>query len=102
MINYYKKSEKAFKNFIKKNPHCSKEEWDIYAQKNCLLSANTLMFHLHHEGLIKYLNKKNIDGFEYLKNMFLFVPIKYRDNKVFKTFFKIVDKNREHRIIEKD
>jgi len=60
-----------FKKFIKKNPDCSRKKWDEYAQSNCLFSANTLMFHLYHIDLVKYLNRKNIDKFEYLKNMFL-------------------------------
>lgn len=47
MINYYKRSEKAFKEYIKRNPNCTKEEWDKYAQDNCLFSANTLMFHVN-------------------------------------------------------
>ena len=46
MTNYYKKSEKAFKEFVKKKAQCTKEEWDEYAQDNCLFSANTLMFHV--------------------------------------------------------
>lgn len=45
MINYYKRSEKAFKEYIKKNPHCTKAEWDKYAQENCLFSAFTLQTH---------------------------------------------------------
>ena len=98
MINYYKKSEKEFVRFIKENPQCAKEDWDEYAQKNCYFSANTLMFHLIHEELIKYLNKKNIDKFEYMKNMFLVIPIKYRDNKTLKTFLKITRSNKEKRL----
>lgn len=70
MINYYKKSLKAFKKYIKKNPNCTKDRWDKYAQENCLFSANTLMFHIFDDELIKYLNKKDIDKFEYLKDMF--------------------------------
>lgn len=89
MINYYKRSEKAFREYVKQNPYCTKQEWDTYAQKNCLFSANTLMFHLFHEDLIKYLNKKNINKFEYLKNMFLFIPTKYRNKGIFKTILKI-------------
>lgn len=98
MINYYKRSEKAFKEYIKKNPQCTKKEWDEYAQDNCLFSANTLMFHLLHDDLIKYLNKKNINKFEYLKNMFLVIPIKYRNNKIFSTILKIKKINIEKSI----
>ena len=93
MLNYYKKSERAFKEYVKKNPQCTKEEWDKYAQENCLFSANTLTFHLLHEDLIKYLNRKNLNRFEYLKSMFLIIPIKYRDNKILNTFFKINNSN---------
>lgn len=93
MINYYNKSIKAFKRYLKQNPQCTREEWDQYAHKNCLFSANTLMFHMFHENLLKYLNKKNINKFEYLKNMFLWIPIKYRDKKIFKIIIKIKDIN---------
>lgn len=97
MINYYRKSEKQFKEYIKKNPYCLKEEWDEYAQKNCLFSANTLMFHMFHDELIEYLNKKNINKFEYLKNMYLWIPIKYRNNKFFSILLKInkINKTKE-------
>ena len=78
MLNYYKRSEKAFKEYVKKNPNCTKEEWDRYAQDNCLFSANILMFHLFHDNLVDYLNKRNINKFEYLKNMFLWIPVKFR------------------------
>lgn len=89
MLNYYKKTEKFFKKYIKENPYCTKEEWDKYAQENCLFSANTLMFHLFHSDLIDYLNRKNTNKFEYLKNMFLWIPIRYRNTKIFSTFLKI-------------
>lgn len=98
MLNYYKKSEKAFKEYIKINLYCTKEEWDKYAQENCLFSANTLMFKWLHEDLIKYLNKKNINKFEYLKDMFLFIPIKYRNSKICSTLLRI---NRSNRTKEK-
>ncbi len=100
MINYYKKSKKAFKEFVKKNPHSTKEEWEQYAQENCLFSANTLMFHLLDDDLIKYLNKKNINKFEYLKDMFLVIPIKYRENKIFSTLLKInrINNTREKKV----
>lgn len=45
MLNYCKKNEKAFREYVKLNPQCTKEEWDKYAQENCLFSANTLRFH---------------------------------------------------------
>ena len=89
MLNYYKKSEKAFKEYVKRNPNCSKEEWDKYAQENCLFSANTLMFHLFHDDLLDCLNKKKINKFEYLKNMFFWIPIQYRKRGVFKAILKM-------------
>lgn len=55
MKNYYKKSKKAFKEYVKKNPNCSKDKWDKYAQENGLFSAFTLQTH------------KNINNFEELK-----------------------------------
>lgn len=94
MLNYYRRSEKAFKKYIKKNIHCTKEEWDKYAQENCLFSANTLMFHLFHDDLIKYLNRKNINKFEYLKNMFLLIPVQYRNNEIFSKLLKINNSNK--------
>lgn len=102
MLNYYRKSEKEFKEYVKINPNCTKEEWNEYAQENCLFSANTLMFHLLHEDLIKYLNKENKSKFEYLKSMFLIIPIKYRDNKILNTFLKInkLNKTKGQRIKE--
>lgn len=98
MINYFKRSEKEFKEFIKRNPYCIKDEWDKYAQNHCLFSANTLMFHLLNDDLIKYLNKKNINKFEYLKNMYLWIPIKYRDNKILSTILKINKINKRKRV----
>ena len=89
MINYYKRSEKAFIKYIKENPNCTKIEWDKYAQDNCLFSANTLMFHLFHEDLIKYLNKRNINKFEHLKDMFLIIPTRYRDSKTLRIILKM-------------
>lgn len=105
MLNYYKyykKNEKAFREYIKLNPCCSKEEWDKYAQENCLYSANTLMFHLFHEDLIKYLNKQNINKFEYLKDMFLIVPLRYRNNKIFSTLLKIQNNNKRKKKVKEN
>ena len=47
MKNYYKESKKEFKKYIKKNPDCTREEWDNYAQENCLFSAFTLECHVN-------------------------------------------------------
>lgn len=88
MINYYEKSKKAFKKHIKTNPYCTKEEWDKYAKENALFSANTLMFHFFNEELIKYLDRKNKDKFEYLKKMFIVIP-----SKKMKVLSKIIGRN---------
>ena len=61
MIDYYKKSKKEFKKYIKKNPNCSEEEWNEYAHKNCLFSSFTLQCH------------KNVNNFEDLKRKIRFV-----------------------------
>lgn len=61
MINYYKKSKKAFKKYIKKNPNCTKEEWDKYAHDNFLFSAFTLECH------------ENVKNFEELKRKISFI-----------------------------
>lgn len=45
MENYYKKSKRILKKYIRENPLCTKEEWNDYANKNCLFSANTMRFH---------------------------------------------------------
>ncbi len=95
MINYYKKSVKVFKDYIVQNPQATKEEWDEYAQNNNLFSSQTLMFHFFHEDLVKYLNKNKKEKFEYLKNMFLVIPVKYRKIKIFKTLIKISNSNKE-------
>lgn len=55
MLNCYKRSKKAFREYIKENPNRAKEEWDKYAQENCLFSAFTLATH------------KNAKNFEELK-----------------------------------
>lgn len=46
-MNHYQESKKEFKKKIKENKKISKEEWDKFAQDNCLFSANTLMFHVN-------------------------------------------------------
>lgn len=94
MIECYKRSKKAFKEFVKENPNSIKSEWDRYAQDNCLFSANTLMFHMFDDNLIEYLNRRNIDKFEYLKNMFLWIPVQYRNQKIFSTLIKIQRNNK--------
>lgn len=45
MINYYKRSLKEFKRYVKNNPKVNRDEWDNYAHNNCLFSAFTLACH---------------------------------------------------------
>lgn len=47
MKNYYKESKKEFIKYIRKNPYCTREEWDNYAHENCLFSAFTLECHIN-------------------------------------------------------
>lgn len=57
-MNYYERSKRIFVNKLKENRNITKEEWDNYAQENCLFSANTIMFHT------------NVESFEKLKEKF--------------------------------
>lgn len=45
MINYYKRSLKEFKKYVKNNPKVTIKQWDNYAHNNCLFSAFTLACH---------------------------------------------------------
>lgn len=45
MINYYKRSLKEFKRYVKNNSKVNMNEWDNYAHNNCLFSAFTLACH---------------------------------------------------------
>ena len=74
MKNYYKKSKKEFKKYIKKNPYASKEEWDEYAHKNCLFSALTLCSHEITENTLEILQRQSKNEFEFLKEMFIIIP----------------------------
>ncbi len=57
MLDYYKRSKKILKEKIKENKEINKEEWDKYAQENCLFSANTLMFHANAKSFEKLKQK---------------------------------------------
>lgn len=70
MLNYYKRSIKAFKNYIKENPYCIKEDWDKYAQDNCLFSAQTLMFHLNIKNFEELKSKNNKNWFRIRNSIF--------------------------------
>lgn len=45
MINYYKRSLKEFKKYVKANPKVTRKQWDDYAHNNYLFSAFTLACH---------------------------------------------------------
>ena len=74
MKNYYKKSKREFKKYIKKNPYAIKEEWDEYAHKNCLFSALTLCSHEITENTLEMLHKQSESEFNFLKEMFIIIP----------------------------
>ena len=59
-MNYYKKSLREFKKVLKKNKNITKEEWDKYAEENCLFSYITL--EAHHDA----------ENFEKLKKIYTF------------------------------
>lgn len=85
MKNYYKKSKKEFIKFIKKNPYCSKKDWDEYAQENCLFSSFSISCHEITDNTLKILQKNNIDQFKFLKELYIIIPnlkIKIMINKI--------------------
>lgn len=59
-MNYYKKSLKEFKRKLKENKNITKEEWDKYAEENCLFSSFTLEVHAE------------VSEFDELKKMYIF------------------------------
>lgn len=90
MINYYDRSKKEFKKYIKENPYCTKEEWDNYAHKNNLFSAFTLECHeITNEGLQQLVRKKE-DVFEFLKSFFIIIP-----PRIVRHFKKIIEINKK-------
>lgn len=44
-MDFYEKSKKVFQKIISDNFDITREEWDKYAQENCLFSSITLMAH---------------------------------------------------------
>lgn len=76
MESYLKKNEKEFIKYIKKNPFCTREEWDNYAKNNGLYSANTLRAHLITEETEDLINKTNTDSFNFIKEMYIIMPSK--------------------------
>lgn len=45
-MNFYENSKNILKQALKENKDLTKEQWDKYAQENCLFSAQTIMWHL--------------------------------------------------------
>lgn len=74
MKNYYKESKKEFKKYIRKNPYCTREEWDKYAHENCLFSAFTISCHEITDNTLKILQKQSINKFEFLKEIYIIIP----------------------------
>ena len=60
-MNYYKKSLKEFKRKLRENKNITREEWDKYAEENCLFSVFTLMAHA------------DVFDFEDLKKKYIFI-----------------------------
>lgn len=96
-MNFYKKSKKEFKRCIRENPYLNREEWDRYAQKNCLASSVTLEAHELTDETIEILNKQNKDRFEFLKELFIIIP-----SKELRFFNKIIRVNTEKREKQKE
>lgn len=85
MKDYYKNSKREFINYIRKNPNCSKEEWDEYAHENSLFSAFTLLCHEITYGKLKKIKKQSANEFEFLKERYIIISktkIKILLNKI--------------------
>lgn len=76
MESYFEECEEEFVKYIKKNPFCTREEWDNYAKNNGLYSANTLRAHLITEETEDLINKTNTDSFNFIKEMYNIIPSK--------------------------
>ncbi|MCI8616831.1 MAG: hypothetical protein HFJ60_00970 [Clostridia bacterium] len=83
MKNYYRESKKEFKKYIRKNPYCTRNEWDNYAHENCLFSAFTISCHELTDNTLKILEKNNTNEFEFLKELYIIIP-----NPKIRIFFK--------------
>lgn len=59
MDNFYENSKNILKQALKANENLTKEEWDEYAQQNCLFSAQTIMWHLEVNDWDKLKRKLN-------------------------------------------
>lgn len=76
MKTYFKESKEEFIKYIKKNPFCTREEWDYYAESNRLYSSNTLRAHIISEETEDLIKKINADTFAYMKEMYIIMPSK--------------------------
>ncbi len=76
MESYFKQSQKEFIKYIKKNPFCSINDWDNYAESNRLYSANTLRAHIITEETEDLIKKINADTFTYMKEIYIILPSK--------------------------
>lgn len=74
MEDYFKQSKKEFIKYIKKNPYCTLEEWDNYAEDNRFYTAITLMSHIFTDETWELIKKKNLDPFLYLKEIYIIMP----------------------------
>lgn len=96
-MNFYEKSKKEFKRYIKQNPYISRENWDKYAHENCLASSITLEAHELTDETIKILDKQNKDRFEFLKELFIIIP-----SKQVRFFKKIISANNTKKEFDKN
>ena len=97
MMNYYKNSIKEFKKYIKRNPYCSRAEWDKYANENNLFSAFTLESHIFDEKNIQLMYREDQDIFTEMKEMFIIIP-----HKRIYYLEKIIKQNKRKRVEEND
>lgn len=74
MKSYFEESKKEFVKYIKKNPFCSIEDWDNYAEENRYYTAITLMAHIFTEETWKFIKKKDLDPLLYLKELYIIMP----------------------------
>jgi len=90
MESYFKESKEEFIKYIKKNPFCTREEWDYYAESNRLYSSNTLRAHIISEETENLIKKTDADTFNFMKEMYIIMP-----SKPIHLFKKISDYNKK-------
>lgn len=74
MKTYFKESEEEFIKYIKKNPFCTIQQWDDYAEENRYFTAITLMSHIFTDETWELIKKKDLDPFLYLKELYIIMP----------------------------